>query len=233
MSASKRTAAELIAELGKNPGFVKQQEEREQQRLREVDELRVAAAPLLKELEELGFKVSAVAELPQKKLSYEKAIPTLLKWLPCGAHPKLKEGIVRALSVPFAKPKAAPVLIEEFRRASTGQQALKWAIGNALEVIADDAVFDDVVSLVRDRTHGKAREMLAVSLGNMSDPRAIDVLLELLKDEDVAGHAIMDLGKLGPSRSRAAIERFLADPKAWVRKEAKKAIDKIDKSRRA
>ena len=73
--------------------------------------------------------------------------------------------------------------------------------------------------------------MVAVALGNMKDPRAVDVLIELLEDEEVAGHALLALGKLKSSKAKPYIEPFLGHPKAWVRKEAKRALAKIDKAK--
>jgi HEAT repeat protein len=122
------------------------------------------------------------------------------------------------------------VLVEEFRCASAAQVLLKWAIGNALSVVADEAVFDDVAELVRDQRHGKAREMLAVALGNMSTPAAVAVLTELLQDDEVAGHAIIGLGNLRATAARGAIEGFLRHPKSWIRAEARKALKKIGTS---
>ena len=153
----------------------------------------------------------------------------MVQWLPKVEDLNLKTVLVRALSVKWAKPVAAPALIDEFYRAPSGS-GLKWAIGNALSVVADDQVFDKVVHLVRDKQHGKAREMLAVALGNMKDLRSADVLIELLGDEEVAGHALIALGKLKVQRARLDIERFLDHPKAWVRAEARRALARIDKA---
>jgi HEAT repeat protein len=108
--------------------------------------------------------------------------------------------------------------------------ALKWAIGNALSVVADDHVFNEIVGLIKDKSHGRAREMLAVALGNMKDPRAVDVLVRLLADEEVAGHALIALGKLRATQSRPQVEAFLSHQKSWVRQEAKRALSKIDKA---
>jgi HEAT repeat protein len=120
--------------------------------------------------------------------------------------------------------------IAEFRNAPFDQPlGIKWAAGNALAEVADDRVFDDLVELATDKHHGRAREMVAVALGNMRNPRAVDVLVDLLADEEVAGHAIMALGKLKAVTARPHIERFLQHPKAWVRREATRALAKIDK----
>lgn len=105
---------------------------------------------------------------------------------------------------------------------------MKWAIGNALSVVADDTVYDDIVEIVADRSHAKSREMVAVALGNMKNPGAVDVLIGLL-DDDIAGHALLALRKLGAVRARPYVEPFLTHPRTWWRNEAKKAIAKFDK----
>lgn len=225
--SKRKSAAELMAELQKNEGFVAQQEERERERLRDAQELREALAPLLRDLEAIGVKIASLAELPKEA----RVVPVLVKWLPLTCDTRAKEAIVRALSVPSARPDAARSLIMEFLRSTDDQAGLRWAIGNALEVVADESVFDDLVALAKDQRHGKAREMLTLALGNMTDPRAVDVLLDLLKDEEVAGHAVMALGKLSPSKARSALEPFLRDPRPWVRKEAKRAVGGIDGAR--
>jgi len=67
----------------------------------------------------------------------------------------------------------------------------QWAIGNALWIVADDSVFEDIAALAADPKHGKAREMVVVALGNMQNPEAVEVLRRLLRDDQVAGHAVM------------------------------------------
>jgi HEAT repeat protein len=144
----------------------------------------------------------------------------------------IKAGIVRALTAKEARGIADTALVAEFRAVPPSQKAnlgLKWTIGNALSVVATDAAFADLVELLRDKRNGRSREMLAVALGNMKDPAAVDVLIELLNDEEVAGHALMALGKLKAQKARPHIESFLNHQKPWVRKEAKKALAKLNK----
>jgi HEAT repeat protein len=88
---------------------------------------------------------------------------------------------------------------------------------------------NEVIALARDRRYGRAREMLAVALGNMRHPRSTEVLVEMLDDEEMVGHALMGLRKLAPVEAREAIERFVDHPKTWVRNEARRAVAKIDK----
>jgi HEAT repeat protein len=210
--------------------LIRMLEEKERQRQRIIAINRQASAPVLTDLAQVGFNLEWVSDLYSKKLNYKDAIPILIKWLPRIENLDVKEDIVRALSVPWAKHTAAPkLLVEEFRKYGA-YPGLLWAIGNALSVVANDDVLSDIVGLIRDKTYGKAREMLVVALGNMKSPDVKYTLIELLEDEDLAGYAIMALGKLKCKEARPFIERFLTHPKSWVRREAKKALAKIDKA---
>lgn len=121
---------------------------------------------------------------------------------------------------------AAPSLIREFRRSNTGP-GYRWAVGNALEVVADDAVRRDMIELARDRSFGRDRQMIVLGLSRMRDSEVADVLLELLTDDGVAGHAVKALGRLKVPRARPAIERLVDHATPWVRAEARKALAKL------
>lgn len=192
-------------------------------------------AALISDLAAVGVAVDDVWDLVNAKIQYRAAVPVLLHWLSNidarvaeADRAKVREGLVRALTVPAARPVAAPVLIDEFRRASDASGlGLRWVVGNALSVVADDSVFDDVASLVRDRRYGKGRQMVVVGLGRSKDPRAVPLLVELLDDDDVVAHAVMALGKLKAVASRAAVERMLSHSQPLVRAEAKKTLAKF------
>jgi HEAT repeat protein len=206
-------------------------DERERERLTRVAENRNSAAPIVADLVKAGFPIQSIADLFDKGLDYHAAVPILLDWLPRVSNRDVKEDIVRALSVKWAKPHAARALISEFHRAQdTSGDDIRWAIGNALEVVADDSVFDELVEIVQDRRCGRARQMVAVALGNVKRPEAVEVLLGLLNDDEILGHVIIGLGRLKAPRARSAIERYANYPVAWIRKAAKKAIAMIDQS---
>ena len=82
------------------------------------------------------------------------------------------------------------------------------------------ATLDQLIDLLQDRRHGTARQMLCDALKRTKDPRAPDVLVELVDDEDVAGHAILALRLYGPRSSLPHLRR--AQPKlAHVAKDEK------------
>jgi HEAT repeat protein len=70
--------------------------------------------------------------------------------------------------------------------------------------------------------------MLVIGLGNMCDPRVIPVLISLLRDEDVGAHAARALGELKAASARDSLQPLLRHPKALVRREAKRAIARIE-----
>ena len=125
---------------------------------------------LARDLRAVGLPVSDLWELVNAKAQYQVAIPVLIDWLrnveqrvPGPDQPRVREGLVRALSVSTARPGAAPVLIEEFRRASDfSETGLGWVIGNALSVVADDSVFNEIAALAQDPGYGKARQMIVL-----------------------------------------------------------------------
>src|SRR4030067_1376873 len=178
-----------------------------------------ASKPILNELSQAGFDVEWVSDLYNKHLNYRQVIPILLKWLLRVENKDVKVSIVRALSVPWARKTSAPrLLVNEFRRQFSDPN-LQWVIGNALSVVADDELLNEIVELIRDPKNGKAREMLVISLGNMKKPEVEKILIELLEDEDLAGYAIMVLGKKKSKKARPIIERYHSHSKRWVRRE--------------
>ena len=106
---------------------------------------------------------------------------------------------------------------------------LRWAIGDALERVADESVLDDVITIATDRRHGHERALVVTALGNMAQARerVVPVPVGLLDDIEVAPYAVMGLGKLRAAEARPAIEPFLDHTEPWVRKEAKKALARL------
>lgn len=198
-----------------------------------------ASAPLLAALRRRGLPTEGFGVFRSERgaealgaapaFDYERSVPVLVEWLPRIEDRRVKEAIVRSLSTKHARGVAAPVLVEEFKKAKGDPLGLQWAIGNALEVVADRSLFGDLVALARDRSNGRGREMVVLALARTGDPEASGVLIELLDDEEVAGHAVAALRKLAPIEARPYLERFLDDRRAWVRRDAKAALGKIEK----
>jgi HEAT repeat protein len=184
-------------------------------------------APLIEELHALGYDVATPEDLPRTGRRYRDAVPLLLEWLPRLDDIAARESAVRALSVQWARPDAIGPLLREFELSDA--ETYRWAVGNALSVVADDSAFDDLARIVRDRKYSKAREMVAVALGNMKERRdeARRVLTELLVDEELVQHALLGLETLGDPASLPAVERLLTHDGRWIRACAKKAAGEL------
>lgn len=185
---------------------------------------------LVSELTDAGYPVASVSELRDSGLRYAAAVPVLLKWLPIVPLSE-KQGIVRALSVPWAKSQALDPLIAQYREEPVPSdpmgESLRWAVGNALEILWDDTRFDDLAALTADKRFGKAREMVVLGMGRSKLPKAVDVLIRHLDDPEVSGHAVKALGKLRDPRARAGLESMTTDKRTWVRKAAEKALSRL------
>ncbi|TFB87584.1 hypothetical protein E3O44_10860 [Cryobacterium algoricola] len=83
-------------------------------------------------------------------------MPVLLHWLDSTDDVTCKQELVRALSVPWARDAALGPLVDEFKAipepVGPAGQSLRWAIGNALEVLWDDERFFDLLDLARERS---------------------------------------------------------------------------------
>ena len=181
-----------------------------------------------------GFFTTAVATT----FDFDAAAPVLIPWLSRAQDSTLKETIARSLTgIRRHRSEAARALVEEFRRSPADWEHEKWAFGNALETLADPDLADDLIELLRDRRHGRARQMLCGALRKTKDVRAPDVLIELIDDSDVSGHSILALRELGPKSSlphlqsaRSKLERVAGDENEseFARRQARKALERVE-----
>ena len=185
-------------------------------------------ALVLADLAVIGYPAPSLSDSAQSGLRYRDAIPILLHWLKVVDDRSVKEWIIRSMSVSWARPEPIEPLIEEFKRLP-GDSTLGWVVGNALDALWDDDYYDSLASLAADRRYGTAREMIVHGLGRSKRPEAVDVLLDLINDPDVDGHATASLRRLRTPRARKAFEAKLADKRAWVRAEARKGLAYLDK----
>ncbi|QRY40454.1 hypothetical protein JVX92_13350 [Microbacterium hominis] len=181
---------------------------------------------VLADLLDLGYAYSSLADLRRSGIRYVSAIPVLVDALERETDDRDAEEIVRALGVPWAKPVAIPALIRFFRRASAPTNlGARWATGSALEIIWDDAYFDELVDLATDVRYGRGREMVVLGFAKSKRPEADQVLLGLLADRDVKGHAVSALRKRKVRLPASLLGGLLHDDRTWVRKEAQKVLE--------
>lgn len=158
----------------------------------------------------------------------ETAIPILAKWFPQVSDVRLKEGLVRALSVPSAGADVARCLVAEFRQAEDDN--LRWTVGNALECVRSPAVGSDLVELLREPRYGNARQMIAVALGLRcyhDVPDADDALIEALSDPGLVGHAAKALADRRTVRAIPALRATTSCETSFHRRRVARAIERL------
>jgi hypothetical protein len=142
MKRRRRTAAELMAELSADPEYRARVAERDRKIAAKVAEHASEDAILAREAAELGYAISSVWDfvnnsphpfLARKFIGpYERAYPMLIRHLSLPHHPRVREGIIRALSVRDGGTILANHLLNEF--LSEPDTNLKSVLANALRV---------------------------------------------------------------------------------------------------
>ena len=186
-------------------------------------------------LRSAGLCVDSVYDLVNRRIDYRSAIAVLVGLLGEVREPRLKEGIVRALTTRWAVGLANRAMLSEFEanEANTPIDAsVKWAIGNAISEIAETNDLDTVERLIKNTKHGKARQMLAMALARIGGERAEDILLKVANDSDMTGHCIIALGRMKSRRALGVLRVLERSDNAWWRKEARSAIKEIGRSAR-
>ena len=220
------TAEAFLSQLG--PEYHRKMAARREQQLARAAAEQAELSGLLGRIRETGFVTDSVDALRRSGVVYKKAIHLLLDELFQPHSAGALEQIVRAMSVPYAGPDAGPALVRLFHLVPDEKEnaSLKWAIGNALEIVADGSLVDELLSVSLDRKFGRARQMVVLALARFPSSEVIDGLVSLLDDADVGGHAVTALARMRDPRTHPWLERFRDDPRTWVRKEVRNAFAK-------
>lgn len=196
----------------------------------ENSEFKKIEESIVSNFNDLGIPITKLDELWLKPFNNKYTVSIIMGWLPKIDDLGVKETLIRALAVPWARrPDLSVCLIEEFRKQKGSLLGYEWAIANTLEVIAGKEVKDDLIELISDKDYGKAREMLVVALGNIHEESVEAFLIGLLAEEDLTGHAIVALRKLRSKSAIPFLEKLYDHKNTWVRNEAKKTIISINK----
>jgi HEAT repeat protein len=170
---------------------------------------------------------------------FDAAAPVIIAWLPRVAGPRLKEAMVRSLAGQRGRRRVgATELLHEFVRPEHAtNDSLRWAIANSIAVAAQHDDADAIIELLTDTRWGYARQMLCDALSRTGDPRSPSVLVSLVSDDDLAGHAISALRRTrlgrtalksaeGRSRLEAVVNRETATP--YARRAAAAVLRRTD-----
>jgi HEAT repeat protein len=181
---------------------------------------------LISEIRDLGYSISSIEELKRIDNKNKDVIPILIRHLSQITDVNHKAFLVRCLGVKGFNTASNP-LINEFKNSSNNNY--KWAIGNSLSLILDKSSLNDLLEIATDKKHGTARQMIVDGLGKFKDKKVIPVLVGLLEDKDVQGHALSALSKFKDPELLPYIKPFANHEITWIRNTAKSAISKLEK----
>lgn len=191
---------------------------------------------LLLQLSELGVRAKSVWDLVNGPNDYDLAVPLLLRSL--DAMPRkpefarLREGIVRALTVPALKkcPQAGDLLMRVYGESSPLD---KWTVAMSFARVARREHAPFILGAVTDPRNGKGREPLLPLLKKFLPEKAERILLQLLRDDTVGPlWPMRELGYCGSARAVPHLEPFLNAKHARWRKKAAWAIHRIQRRAR-
>lgn len=161
-SRKSMTAMELDELLRSCPEWVAQDAAREAKRQAAELEFRAEEEPMIADLAKLGFEVGSVWDFVNTNKSYSAAIPTLLNHLRRPYHERIRNGIIRALTVKEAKGLAGNDILGELQRETDGEN--RWALANALTVVAEQSNAAAIEALLSDPAFADISERLSESL---------------------------------------------------------------------
>jgi hypothetical protein len=160
------SAVDLMAKLQSDPEWVAQNAEREAKRVAAEARFRVEEEPIIRDLAKAGYDVGSVYDLVNTTASYPSAIPVLLDHLSRDYHPRIRQGIGRALAVVEAQGLAGPTLLHELRLEKEPQT--RWVFANTLTIVADRADAKQLADLVGDPQYADVHDRLSQALKNVT-----------------------------------------------------------------
>lgn len=188
---------------------------------------RVVGAPMvLKTSASHGYSANSIQDLLQRytpvPVELANALLDLLKHVD---NPNVLESVVRALGATRSGLDPSPI-ITLFER--TQSENLRWAIANTLAEARPPSAGEWILGALKQKTHGKAREMLALAAARTNPPAKVNpALVELLAE--LPGHAALALAETGTPAELPALERAYTTARDWQRKELGRAIAVIRK----
>jgi len=183
---------------------------------------------LLQEVREMGVEIGSVNDLIKINSEYKDLVPILLRYLQEADDEEDKQFIARCLGVKGFTEASEPLVLE-FYKAS--HDSYKWAIGNTLSIIQDKDMAPVLLRIAREKEHGIARQMIVDGLGIYKKNEDVkNALIELLNDDDVVGHAISAIRKMGDKELVKYVEPFLNHKTTWIRNEAKRTLKRLRKT---
>lgn len=219
------TAKELMKRLERNPDFVARRAKKLEEHARRAAPVLEMEKEVLSDLAQRGVEVPRLSSLGDRNGVSPDAVDVLLAWLSRTDDPDKLVALVAPLAA-AAQPFDGTDLANVFD--STNDYTLRWTIANAIACSHPTGLSEWLEARLGDSSLGRAREMLAIAAGKMLEPSVANRVLRKVFPE-LPGHCAIGLGECGGQEELAFLAIELNKHSGWVRKEIKKAINKISR----
>jgi hypothetical protein len=125
------TAGELVAELAADPLYQRKMADREARIAPIIERHRKDEASLVAEIRALGYAIGSVSDFVNTSEEYPEAVSILIRHLDVTHEPKVRESIIRALTIKYGGTPLENALLTHFQRERDPN--LRWALANALK----------------------------------------------------------------------------------------------------
>lgn len=117
------------------------------------------------------LSIQSIDDLINTRDPYPEAIPILIKHLRTVQHPVMIDCIARALTVKEARgTEAARLILDRLKQTQPilppvgDESEARWALANALTVIADTSMLNELQSLIADVNYEDVKERLSTAV---------------------------------------------------------------------
>ena len=115
-------------------------------------------------------------------------------------------------------------------------EQLTWSLGESIRQILraqptfrkDAGLWEAIERVASDHAAGKGRQPFVMLLGQYGGRARAPLLMHLLDDPEMVGHALYALRRLGVPDAKEKARALLSHNRAWIRREAKKYLKKVD-----
>ncbi|MBI5611785.1 MAG: HEAT repeat domain-containing protein [Gammaproteobacteria bacterium] len=192
----------------------------------------IEQAPLVKELNELGYKLRSLFDLslvPGQR--YASAIPVLMRHIERQYSQATKDAIYRKFAgCKGMKSSQLQDVIEMLFRHFEAERNddLRWTIGLALGyIVRNPKYLERLGKLLKEKKYGESRGELVIGYARTGKQEVIGDLISFLSDRDLMQHAIVELGRLKAKEAKPHLEALRNHENPLFRDLVRKALRKI------
>ncbi|HEX3465956.1 MAG TPA: HEAT repeat domain-containing protein [Candidatus Elarobacter sp.] len=179
-----------------------------------------------------GLVVDGISDLVNGKQHYRQAYQVLVEMLQREYPIRIKEMLVRSLTMKDARSVAFDELLELYRahtehQDDIGYESYRFALAVAITVLASRGDREIIKKFAADPKYGDSRAAFIDAMKKWKDPDVDDIVLGALCDKGVRYQAINAAGIRGLASASAAIAEAAADDDPEIRAVALKALRRI------